>query len=43
MVNVHEGISQVRKFKVSMLFTKYETFKMKESESLLQMITDSLP
>jgi len=39
LVNAHEGTSQVKKFRVAILFTDYETFKMKENESLLEMIT----
>lgn len=34
----HEGTAQVRKFQVAMLFTEYETFKIKENESLQDMM-----
>ncbi|KAH0716794.1 hypothetical protein KY285_012825 [Solanum tuberosum] len=39
LVNAHKGTNQVRKFRVAMLFTEYETFKMKEGEPLLEMFT----
>lgn len=39
LVNAHEETSQVRKFRIAMLFTKYETFRIKENESLSDMMT----
>lgn len=38
-MNDREETSQVQKFRVVMLFTKYEAFKMKENEYLLEIIT----
>ncbi|XP_047264674.1 uncharacterized protein LOC124896863 [Capsicum annuum] len=39
LVNAHKGTSQVRKFRISLLFTKYEAFKMKENETLHEIMT----
>lgn len=39
LVNAHDGISQVRKFRISLLFTEYEAFKMKENKFLHEMMT----
>ena len=39
LVNAHEDTSQVRKFRISLLFTEYEAFKMKENETLHEMMT----
>ena len=39
LVNAYEGTSQLRKFRISLLFTEYEAFKMKEKESLHEMMT----
>ncbi|KAF3640270.1 hypothetical protein FXO37_23580 [Capsicum annuum] len=39
LVNAHEGTSQVRKFSISLLFTEYEAFKMKENETLHEIMT----
>ncbi|XP_047269540.1 uncharacterized protein LOC124899274 [Capsicum annuum] len=39
LVNAHEGTSQVRKFKIALLFTEYEAFEMGKNESLQEMIT----
>lgn len=36
---MHEGTTQVRKFKIFLLFTKYEVFKIKQNEALQEMIT----
>ena len=37
--NAHEGITQVRKFRIARLWSEYEAFKMKFGESLQDMIT----
>ncbi|XP_047249976.1 uncharacterized protein LOC124885769 [Capsicum annuum] len=39
LVNAHEGTSQVRKFRIALLFTEYEAFKMKENKTLHEMMT----
>lgn len=39
LTNAHERTSQVKRFTVSMLFTEYETLKMKDNEQLQDMIT----
>ncbi|KAF3612283.1 hypothetical protein FXO38_36932 [Capsicum annuum] len=39
LVNAHEGTSQVRKFRIVILFTEYEDFKMKENKSLQEIMT----
>ncbi|KAF3668716.1 putative LRR receptor-like serine/threonine-protein kinase MRH1-like [Capsicum annuum] len=39
LVNAHKGTSQVRKFKIALLFTEFEVFKMKENESLHEIVT----
>ena len=39
LVNAHKGTSQVRKFRISLLFTEYEAFKIKENETLHEMMT----
>ncbi|KAF3639147.1 hypothetical protein FXO37_24075 [Capsicum annuum] len=39
LVNAYEGTSQVRKFIISLLFTEYKAFKMKENKTLHEMIT----
>ncbi|KAH0689705.1 hypothetical protein KY289_017063 [Solanum tuberosum] len=37
--NAHEGTTQVRKFRIARLSTEYESFKMKNGESLQDIIT----
>ena len=39
LVNAHEGTSQVRKIRIALLFTEYETFKMKENETFYEIMT----
>lgn len=39
LVNARKGTSQVRKFRITMLFIEYMTFKMKDNESLQEIIT----
>ena len=37
--NAHKGTTQVRKFRIARLCSKYEAFKMKSGESLQDIIT----
>lgn len=37
--NAHEGTIQVKKIKIALLFTEYEAFRMRENESLHQMMS----
>lgn len=39
MVNALKGLAQVRKFKISYLFTEYKDFKMRENKSLHEMMS----
>jgi len=39
LVNAQEGTSQVRKFRISLFFTEYETFKIKKNETFHEMMT----
>ena len=38
LVNAHKGTSQIRKFRISLLFTEYEAFKTKKNETLHDMM-----
>lgn len=39
IVTANEGTRKVRKFRIALLFTEYEAFKMNENDSLQKMIT----